>query len=103
MNSKILYWNLGRILVSWGRNIEFKPEYLGKLNFYLEALDRDIRKPHENPSVGIILCESKDNEVVEYAMSRNISPALVSEYRIKLIDKKLFREKLHEFFELSEK
>ena len=40
---------------------EFKPEYLGKLNFYLETLDRDVRKPDENPSVGIILCKSKDD------------------------------------------
>jgi hypothetical protein len=43
---------------------EFKPEYLGKLEFYLEALDRDVRKPHENPSIGVLLCASKDNEVV---------------------------------------
>jgi len=57
---------------------DFKPEYLGKLNFYLETLDRDVKKPHENPSVGIILCKSKDMEVVEYAMSRNMSPALVA-------------------------
>ncbi len=66
---------------------DFKPEYLGKLNFYLEALDRDIKKPDENPSVGIILCKSKDDEVVEYALSRNLSPALIAEYRIKLIPK----------------
>lgn len=64
---------------------DFKPEYLGKLNFYLEALDRDVKKIHENPSVGIILCKTKDSEVVEYALSRNMSPALVSEYKIRLI------------------
>jgi predicted nuclease of restriction endonuclease-like (RecB) superfamily len=80
---------------------DFKPEYLGKLNFYLEALDRDVRKPHENPSVGVILCKSKDDEVVEYAMSRNLSPAMISEYQIKLIDKKILRQKLHELFQLS--
>lgn len=79
----------------------FKPEYLGKLNFYLEALDRDVKKPHENPSVGIILCKSKDNEIVEYALSRNLSPALVADYTTKLIDKKLLEQKLHELFELS--
>jgi hypothetical protein len=71
------------------------------LNFYLEALDRDIKKSHENPSVGIILCKSKDDDVVEYALSRNLSPTLVAEYNTKLIDKKLLQRKLHELFELS--
>ena len=80
---------------------DFKPEYIGKINFYLEALDRDVRKPHENPSVGVILCKSKDDEVVEYAMSRNLSPAMVSEYQTKLIDKRILRQKLHELFQLS--
>jgi predicted nuclease of restriction endonuclease-like (RecB) superfamily len=55
----------------------FEPEHLGKLNFYLEALDRDVRKPHENPAIGLLLCASKDSEVVEYALSRTLSPALV--------------------------
>lgn len=81
---------------------DFKPEYLGKLNFYLEALDRDVRKPDENPSVGIILCKSKDDEVVEYALSRNLSPALVAEYKTKLIPKKILRKKLHEYYLLAE-
>lgn len=80
---------------------DFKPEYLGKLNFYLEALDKDVKKPHENPSVGIILCKSKDDDVVEYALNRNLSPALVAEYQTKLLDKKLMQQKLHEIFELS--
>ncbi|MBC7378734.1 MAG: DUF1016 domain-containing protein, partial [Burkholderiaceae bacterium] len=52
----------------------FEPEHLGKLNFYLEALDRDVRKPHENPAIGVLLCASKDSEVVEYALSRTLSP-----------------------------
>ncbi len=81
---------------------DFKPEYLGKLNFYLEALDRDIKKADENPSVGIILCKSKDDEVVEYALSRNLSPALVAEYKTKLIPKKVLQKKLHELFLLNE-
>ena len=59
----------------------FEPEHLGKLNFYLEALDRDHRKPHENPAIGLLLCASKDREVVEYALSRSLSPALVAELR----------------------
>ncbi len=81
---------------------DFKPEYLGMLNFYLEALDRDVRKPEENPSVGIILCKSKDEEVVEYTLSRNLSPALVSEYKTKLIPKKVLQKKLHEYYLLGE-
>ena len=80
---------------------DFKPEYIGKLNFYLEALDRNVKKEHENPSVGIILCGGKDHEVVEYALSRNISPALVAEYKLKLIDKDLLQQKLHELLELQ--
>lgn len=81
---------------------DFKPEYLGKTNFYLEALDRDVKMPHENPSVGVILCKSKDSEVVEYALSRNLSPSLVAEYKTKLIDKRILQEKLHELFLISE-
>jgi predicted nuclease of restriction endonuclease-like (RecB) superfamily len=81
---------------------EFQPEHLGKLEFYLEALDRDVRKTHEGPSIGVLLCASKDSEVVEYALSRSLSPALVSEYQTKLPDKKLLRAKLHEFYELTE-
>ena len=59
----------------------FEPEYLGKLNFYLEALDRDVKKPHERPAIGVLLCASKDDEVVEYALSRSTSPALIAEYQ----------------------
>ncbi len=80
---------------------EFQPEYLGKLEFYLEALDRDMRKPHEKPSIGVLLCATKDNEVVEYALSRSTSPALIAEYQTKLPDKKLLQRKLHEFYQLA--
>ena len=76
----------------------FEPEYLGKLNFYLEALDRDIKKPHERPSIGVLLCASKDAEVVEYALSRSLSPTLIAEYQTQLPDKKLLQAKLHEFY-----
>ena len=79
----------------------FEPEYLGKLGFYLEALDRDVRKPHERSSIGLLLCATKDSEVVEYALSRSLSPALVAEYQTQLPDKKLLQAKLHEFYELS--
>jgi predicted nuclease of restriction endonuclease-like (RecB) superfamily len=78
---------------------KFKPEHLGQLNFYLEALDRDVKKQHENPSIGILLCKDKDVEVVEYALSRSLSPTLVSEYKTQLPDKQLLQQKLHELFE----
>lgn len=81
---------------------DFKPEYLGQLEFYLEALDRDVRKPHEHPSIGVLLCAGKDDEVVEYALSRALSPALIAEYQLRLPDKKLLQTKLREFYELAQ-
>ncbi|MBL0049002.1 MAG: DUF1016 family protein [Bacteroidetes bacterium] len=78
---------------------DFKPEYLGKINFYLEALDRDVKKKHENPSVGISLCKSKDDEVVQYALNRSLSPTMIARYNTKLINKKLLKQKVHELFE----
>ncbi|MBI3462537.1 MAG: DUF1016 domain-containing protein [Planctomycetes bacterium] len=80
---------------------EFQPEHLGKLQFYLESLDRDVKKPHEGPSIGVLLCATKDHEVVEYALSRAMSPSLVAEYQTRLPDKKLLQAKLHEFYELA--
>ncbi|RZL64195.1 MAG: DUF1016 domain-containing protein [Pedobacter sp.] len=79
---------------------EFQPEFLGKLNFYLEALDRNVKRPHENPSIGVLLCKGKDVEVVEYALARNLSPALIADYETKLIDKKILAEKLHQLTEI---
>jgi predicted nuclease of restriction endonuclease-like (RecB) superfamily len=80
------------------KTTRFSPEHLGQLNFYLEALDRDHKKPHENPAIGLLLCASKDDEVVEYALSRSLSPALVAQYQTQLPDKKLLQAKLHEFY-----
>ena len=79
----------------------FKPEHVGQINFYLEALDRDVKKPNENPSVGVILCAGKDDAVVEYALSRSMSPTLVSDYTLCLPDKKLLKDKLRELTELA--
>ena len=79
---------------------EFRPEDLGKLNFYLEALDRDHRKPHEGPAIDLLLCATKDEEVVEYALSRSLSPAMIAKYETLLPDKALLRAKLHEFYQL---
>lgn len=77
----------------------FKPEHLGQLNFYLEALDRDVKKPKENPSIGVLLCKDKDDEVVEYALSRSLSPTMVAEYKLSLPDKKLLQQKMREICE----
>lgn len=81
---------------------DFKPEHLGQLEFYLEALDRNVKKPNENPSVGLILCAGKDDEVVEYALSRSMSPALIAEYQTHLPKKALLENKLRELRELAE-
>ncbi|HRK79941.1 MAG TPA: PDDEXK nuclease domain-containing protein [Saprospiraceae bacterium] len=78
---------------------KFSPKHLGQLNFYLEALDRDVKKPHENPSIGVLLCRDKDEEVVEYALSRNLSPALIAQYQLQLPDKKIIQAKLHEWMQ----
>jgi hypothetical protein len=82
---------------------DFEPEFLGKLNFYLEALDRDVKRPHEKQSIGILLCKGKDTEVVEYALARNTSPALIAEYETKLIDKKILSHKLNQLVTILNK
>jgi predicted nuclease of restriction endonuclease-like (RecB) superfamily len=79
---------------------KFKPEHLGQLEFYLEALDRDVKKPHENPSIGVLLCRDKDDEIVEYALNRSLSPTIVAEYETKFMPKEVLRRKLNEFYEL---
>lgn len=81
---------------------KFEPSHLGQLSFYLEALDRDRKRPHENPSIGVLLCRNKDDEVVEYALSRSLSPALVAEYEHKLIPRAILKQKLHEWTALIE-
>ena len=81
---------------------EFRPEHLGQLEFYLEALDSDIKKPNENPSVGLILCTDKDDTVVEYALRRSLSPALVAQYQLHLPNKALLENKLRELTEIAE-
>ena len=78
------------------KNERFKPEHLGQLNFYLEALDKDIKKEHENPSIGILLCKGKDDTVVEYALNRSLSPTLVADYKTKLPNKALLQQKWEE-------
>ena len=81
---------------------EFEPEHLGKMEFYLEALDRDVKKESENPSVGLILCTKRDEAVVEYALSRSLSPAMIAEYKLHLPDKHILEAKLRELTDLAE-
>ena len=76
---------------------KFKPEYMGQLEFYLEALDRDVRRSNENPSIGILLCQEADRSVVEYAMSRSLSPTMIAEYERQLIPKEILQRSLEEF------
>jgi predicted nuclease of restriction endonuclease-like (RecB) superfamily len=78
---------------------DFKPEHVGKMNFYLELLDRDVKKAHENPSIGVVLCKSKNDEIVEITMSRQLSPTMVAVYETKFIDKELLRQMLHQWTE----
>lgn len=79
---------------------KFQPSDIGQINFYLEALDRDVKRPDENPSVGIVLCADKDDAVVEYALSRSLSPALVAEYKLALPDKRLLQDRLRSVSEM---
>lgn len=76
---------------------KFKPEYMGQLEFYLEALDRDVRRSNENPTIGILLCQEADHSVVEYAMSRSLSPTMIAEYERQLIPKEVLQRSLEEF------
>lgn len=61
---------------------EFQPEFVGKMQFYLTALDRQVRQEDENPSIGIILCKGKDRTIVEYALHDVKKPIGVATYRI---------------------
>ena len=81
---------------------KFKPSDLGQLEFYLEALDRDVKQPQENPSIGVLLCREKNDEVVEYALSRTLSPTVISQYKTKLIPKEILKQKMNELYEQLE-
>lgn len=79
------------------KKTKFHPRDLGQLEFYLEALDRDIKRSNENPSIGIILCPEADKVVVEYAMSRSMSPTMIAEYKRILIPQECMQKQLNEF------
>lgn len=61
---------------------KFQPEYAGKMNFYLNLLNDTVKMPHENPSIGIILCTDKDKLEVEYALQNVVQPMGISTYTI---------------------
>ena len=79
--------------------VDFRPEFVGKMDMYLEALDRDVKRDNENPSIGIILCPSADRSMVEYTLSRSLSPTMVAEYQRKLIpqEQEVMRKSLEEY------
>ena len=79
------------------KKTKFHPRDLGQLEFYLEALDRDVKRSNENPSIGILLCPDADKMVVEYAMSRSMSPTLITEYKRILIPQERMQEQLNEY------
>lgn len=82
------------------KKTKFHPRDLGQLEFYLEALDRDVKRTNENPSIGIILCPEADRVVVEYAMSRSMSPTMIAEYKRILIPQERMQQQLNEFCNL---
>lgn len=61
---------------------EFKPEYAGQLNFYLSAVDGMLKQKQDNPTIGLLLCKSKNNLVAEYSLKDMSKPMGVSEYRV---------------------
>lgn len=82
------------------KKTKFHPRDLGQLEFYLEALDRDVKRSNENPSIGIILCPEADRVVAEYAMSRSMSPTMIAEYKRILIPQERLQQQLNEFCNL---
>lgn len=75
----------------------FRPADMGQLEFYLEALDRDVKLANENPSVGVLLCKNADRSTVEYALSRSMSPAMVAEYKRLMIPKEVLQETFNRY------
>lgn len=77
--------------------VDFQPEFVGKMDMYLEALDRYVKRDNENPSIGIILCPSADKSMVEYTLSRSLSPTMIAEYQRKLIPQEVMKKSLEEY------
>ena len=77
--------------------VGFQSEFVGKMDMYLEALDRDVRRPNENPSIGIILCPSAESSEVSYTLCRSMSPMLVAEYQRLLVPQDVMKKSLDEY------
>lgn len=61
---------------------KFKPEHLGQLGFYLTAVDRQVKSEHDNPTIGLLLCKTKNKIVAEYALGDKTQPMGVAEYKL---------------------
>lgn len=72
------------------------PRHMSQLDFYLEALDRQVKLPEENPSMGILLCSSKNETVVDFVLSQSMSTAMIVEYNLNLPDSAKLSERLEE-------
>ena len=103
-HSDLLFYHRGlQCLVAFElKTRKFRPSDLGQLEFYLEALDRDVKKENENPSIGIILCREANRIVVEYAMSRTMSPVMVAQYKRLLIPKEVLERTFEEYLSLPD-
>ena len=80
------------------KTTEFEPAFMGQLEFYLEALDNDVKRSNENPSIGILLCKETNREIVKYALNRSLSPTMIAKYERELIPKEVLQKSLNEFF-----
>lgn len=80
---------------------KFQPKDLGQLEFYLEALDRDKRRTDEGPSIGILLCKDANQMVVEYALSRSMSPVMIAQYRKALIPLNILQKAFDDYLQYN--
>jgi predicted nuclease of restriction endonuclease-like (RecB) superfamily len=80
------------------KTTEFEPSFMGQLEFYLEALDNDVKRSNENLSIGILLCKETNQEIVKYALNRSLSPTMIAKYERELIPKEVLQKSLNEFF-----
>ncbi len=104
-HSDLLFYHRGlQCLVAFELKArDFKPSDMGQLEFYLEALDRNVKRPNENPSIGVLLCRNADRSVVEYALSRTMSPAMVAEYKRMLIPKEVLQKTFDDYLAISDR
>jgi len=82
---------------------KFKPEYAGKMNFYLAVLDDTVKQEDENPSIGIIICKSKSKTIIEYALKKTSSPIGIASYTLTETLPKEYKNLLPSPCEIEEK